>query len=93
MSDQYELVHDYQTLEKQVSLLKDLAIPMSPKQKAREEDPLRILSSILDTTRFYQTKIAAAGARSATQAMSIVAREIDQDGLYGVKETRHVAPP
>ncbi|KAE9398447.1 hypothetical protein BT96DRAFT_957569 [Gymnopus androsaceus JB14] len=89
----YELVHDYQTLEKQVSLLQDLAMPTSPKQKSWDEDPSRILATILDTTRFYETKVAAAGARSATQAMGIVAREIDQDGLYGVKESQRIAPP
>ncbi|KIK70706.1 hypothetical protein GYMLUDRAFT_65921 [Collybiopsis luxurians FD-317 M1] len=89
----YDLVHDCHVLQNQISLLQTLAMPVSSKQTLWSEDPLRITTSIVEITRFYESKIAASGARSAVQAMQIVAREIDQDGLHGLRESRRGALP
>ncbi|KAF9074812.1 hypothetical protein BDP27DRAFT_1380923 [Rhodocollybia butyracea] len=90
----YELVHGYQVLQKQVVLLRTLAMPLSPGPKRWDEEPSGVLTSILESVRFYQEKISAAGARTASQAMQIVAREIDQNGpVHGQNIARRVTLP
>ncbi|KAJ3984581.1 hypothetical protein F5890DRAFT_1460981 [Lentinula detonsa] len=90
----YELVHGHEVLQKQAGLLQTLELPPSePIQKAQVGEPSRILTSMLETIGYYEVKIAAAGAISATQAMQIVAREIDRDGLHGVTESRRFVLP
>ncbi len=51
------------------------------------------LDGILGTVSFYETKISSAGAKTAKEAMKVVAREIDSEGLHGVKPTLGSEPP
>jgi hypothetical protein len=56
-------------------------------------DPRELLSHILSVTEFYEDKVERAGAVSAKDAMRVVAREIDADGLFGVKESPEIEEP
>ncbi|KAF5368476.1 hypothetical protein D9758_002263 [Tetrapyrgos nigripes] len=92
----YELVRSTSTLDKQATLLQTLSIPHSPRKSSRTtvtENAAALLSSILSTVHFYEQKITDARARSANQAMKVLAREIDRDGLHGSKEGHELVPP
>jgi hypothetical protein len=45
------------------------------------------LARVLDVIQFYEGKVQKTGARSAKDAMRTVAREIEQEGLHGVKDS------
>ncbi|KAL1738253.1 hypothetical protein HDZ31DRAFT_51279, partial [Schizophyllum fasciatum] len=86
----YELVRSADMLKKQAGLLRELAPPLKPtanqwRQSLSTELPaLEKLTRMLNCAEFYATKISEGRARSATQAMKIVAREVDADGLQGM---------
>jgi hypothetical protein len=44
-------------------------------------------------TEFYEDKVGKAGAVSAKDALQVVSREIDSDGLFGVKNTPEIEEP
>jgi hypothetical protein len=46
-----------------------------------------LLSHILSVTEFYEEKLKNAGAVSARDALQVVSREIDADGLFGMKDS------
>jgi len=91
----YELVRSSPVLKKQVSLLQLLSLP-APQRRASwmtDQQPTIMLSRILSVTEFYEEKIAIAGAVSAKDAMDIVAREIEADGLHGVEPAQDMDQP
>ena len=91
---QYELVRSSSVLKKQASLLKSLALPQSTSRISLvTERPTEILTHILKTTEFYEEKVEAAGTRTAKDAMCIVAREIEKDGLHRTKDLREIEEP
>lgn len=50
------------------------------------------MANIFATTDHYETKIIAAGAKTAKDALRVVAKEIEKDGLsYG--KNLHSEPP
>ncbi|KAL1737414.1 hypothetical protein EV714DRAFT_266217 [Schizophyllum commune] len=93
----YELVRSADSLEKQAPLLKDLALPPRSSSRRRslntELTAAEKLARILNCVEFYATKISDGRARSANQAMRIVAREVDADGLQGVGDGAELEPP
>jgi len=46
------------------------------------------LASILEIVAFYESKVTQDNARTTKAAMSVVAREIEVDGLYATKISR-----
>lgn len=77
-------------------VLKRLSVPQPELYRRNSlgaEQPSDILNRIVTTTQFYEQKVAHANARTAKDAMRVVAREIEADGLYGVKEAREMEPP
>ncbi|KAI5898035.1 uncharacterized protein SCHCODRAFT_02487077 [Schizophyllum commune H4-8] len=93
----YELVRSADSLKKQAPLLKDLALPPRTSSRRRslntELTAAEKLARILNCVEFYATKISEGRARSANQAMRIVAREVDADGLQGVGDGAELEPP
>ncbi|KAI4528315.1 DUF1741-domain-containing protein [Schizophyllum commune Loenen D] len=93
----YELVRSADSLKKQAPLLKDLALPQRSSSRRRslntELTAAEKLARILNCVEFYATKISEGRARSANQAMRIVAREVDADGLQGVGDGAELEPP
>ncbi|KAL1722164.1 hypothetical protein EV715DRAFT_193415 [Schizophyllum commune] len=93
----YELVRSADSLKKQAPLLKDLALPprSSSRRRSLNTEPTAAekLARILNCVEFYATKISEGRARSANQAMRIVAREVDADGLQGVGDGAELEPP
>ncbi|THV07535.1 hypothetical protein K435DRAFT_741871 [Dendrothele bispora CBS 962.96] len=90
----YELVRSVSTLEKQATLLKTLSVPHSPRRSSSSfsrntDNATGSLTNILNAIRFYEEKIKEARARTANQAMRVVAREIDRDGIHGQREGRY----
>lgn len=51
------------------------------------------LSRLLSVANFYEEKISSAQARTAKEAMRVVAKHIDQDGLFGVGDGEIEEPP
>lgn len=51
------------------------------------------LPRLLSVASFYEEKVGAAHSRSAKEAMRVVARQIDQDGLFGVGDGETEEPP
>jgi hypothetical protein len=51
------------------------------------------VNNILETVSFYEAKIANASAKTAKDAMKVVARELELEGLHGVKQTLDSEPP
>ncbi|KAL1757320.1 hypothetical protein FB107DRAFT_209616 [Schizophyllum commune] len=93
----YELVRSADSLKKQAPLLKDLALPPRSSSRRRslntELTTAEKLARILNCVELYATKISEGRARSANQAMRIVAREVDADGLQGVGDGAELEPP
>ena len=56
-------------------------------------EPRELLSHILSVIEFYEEKVAKAGATSAKDALQVVSREIDANGLFGVKESPEIEEP
>ncbi|KAL0579453.1 glycine decarboxylase subunit P [Marasmius crinis-equi] len=92
----YELVRNSAVIEKQVSILKSLSAP-TPTRVRRDswlaEDPEDFMSNVLSVTKYYEEKITLGRAKSAKEGLRIVGREIDRDGLSGLKSTREFKPP
>ncbi|XP_006454085.1 hypothetical protein AGABI2DRAFT_113843 [Agaricus bisporus var. bisporus H97] len=51
------------------------------------------LDNILKTVIFYEVKVSSMNAKSAKDAMRVVAKEVESDGLHGVKPTLDSEPP
>lgn len=83
-------------LKKQAILLYSLALPGSANEQRGSwitEQPTDTLAYILEITAFYEDRISKAGARTAKEAMRVVAKEIEADGLHGAKISREMEPP
>ncbi|EKM84119.1 hypothetical protein AGABI1DRAFT_124438 [Agaricus bisporus var. burnettii JB137-S8] len=51
------------------------------------------LDNILKTVIFYEVKVSSMNAKSAKDVMRVVAKEVESDGLHGVKPTLDSEPP
>ncbi|OCH94681.1 hypothetical protein OBBRIDRAFT_788932 [Obba rivulosa] len=92
----YELVHSVAILRKLRTLLDKVAIPSSPTRKRASsinDRTQEALTNILATTDYYENKIKDAGVQSATDALRLVAREIDQNGLNYNKDHHQGSDP
>lgn len=93
---QYELVRSSAVLKKQASLLQSLALPRTTSHRRPSwvsEHPADTLAHILTVTDFYEAKIRLAGARSAKDAMRVVAKEIEAEGLHQVANSQEIEDP
>ncbi|KNZ76994.1 Chromatin structure-remodeling complex subunit rsc9 [Termitomyces sp. J132] len=83
----YELIRFASILKSQESLLKSLTVApqQDPRQATWIKRSTEALASITELVDFYQGKVTKANARTAKAAMSVVAREIETDGLYTTK--------
>jgi hypothetical protein len=66
-----------------------LALPQAASQRRSisfSNEPSEILARVLHIIQYYEDEIGKAGTRTAKDGMGIVAREIERDGLYGVKD-------
>ncbi|KAF5384911.1 hypothetical protein D9615_001292 [Tricholomella constricta] len=90
----YELVRSSAILKNQASLLKVLTVPQpDPRQTTWIKKSTDALASILEIVDFYERRVNEAGARTAKAAMSVVAKEIEVDGLHAVKALRELEIP
>lgn len=78
-----------------MSLLRTLSLPQTSSAQGTcwVAEPRELLSHILSVTEFYEEKVGKAGAVSAKDALQVVSREIDSDGLFGVKNTPEIEEP
>ncbi|KXN88778.1 UPF0668 protein C10orf76 [Leucoagaricus sp. SymC.cos] len=51
------------------------------------------LKNIIETVNFYENKISNASAKTVREAMRVVAREIESEGLHGIRLTLDSEPP
>jgi hypothetical protein len=70
-------------------LLKTIELP-SPKGP---HSSVAQLASIVTIIEYYETSIKNAGARTAKDAMAVVAQKIEADGLHGVNGLPETEPP
>ncbi|KAL0068682.1 hypothetical protein AAF712_004398 [Marasmius tenuissimus] len=92
----YELVRNSAVMEKQISLLRSLVTPGQTGTKRSSwlsQDPEEFLGNVLGVTKHYEEKIALTRAKTAREGLRVVAKEIDRDGLSGMKATREFKPP
>jgi len=93
----YELVQTSAVLKKQIALLQAVGVHQVASRRSswQSDDTSKTLTHLLSVTDFYGNLIAEAGAQTAKDAMKIVAKEIEKDGLHlgatGVWE--HEVPP
>lgn len=93
----YELVQTSPTLKKQTLLLQSVAVPQAAANRRalwQTDDATKALTHLLSTTDFYTNLIALAGVQTAKDAMKIVAKEIEKDGLHSntTEDQQHEAP-
>jgi hypothetical protein len=71
-------------LKKQTALLQAVGVPQATSRRAswQSDDTSKNLAHLLSVTDFYGSLIAQAGAHSAKDAMKIVTKEIEKDGLH-----------
>ncbi|THH13581.1 hypothetical protein EW146_g6658 [Bondarzewia mesenterica] len=86
----YELVRSASALRKQQVLLKSLALPSASSVGSNASGAL---SRLLTVASYYQEKVGAAQARSANQAMRVVAKNVEQDGIHGLGDAHADDPP
>ncbi|KAI0052510.1 hypothetical protein FA95DRAFT_1675192 [Auriscalpium vulgare] len=90
----YELVRSAPTLRKQPLILQSVALQRTTGNPSSvESQASQALSRLLTTNDYYEDKLGSAQARSANKAISIVARDIEQDGIHGVRDTAIETPP
>jgi hypothetical protein len=87
---QYELVRSSYILKK--GLLQNLALPRAARsgRTVSFPSPPSALSYVTTVVEFYQTIIERANSHTAQDAMLVLAKEIDKDGLH---ELKGVQPP
>jgi isocitrate lyase len=84
-------------LKKQTALLRTVAMPQVPSSRRaswQSDDTTRALAHLLSVTGFYSNLIAQTGAHTAKDAMKIVAKEVEKDGLHvGTKDMQEHEEP
>ncbi|ETW87018.1 hypothetical protein HETIRDRAFT_166541 [Heterobasidion irregulare TC 32-1] len=85
----YELVRSAPALRKLKIMLRSLAVPNS----SLDESPSNALSRLIAAATYYEEKIASAQSRTASQALRVVAKNIDQDGIHGLDHESHTENP
>lgn len=94
---QYELVRSISTLKKQ-NVQPDTASASRPmhgrhRQSSGSEEAYDPLAHVLRTVAFYEEKVHSANARSAKEAMRILAKHIDSEGVLGAQDAGQFAEP
>jgi hypothetical protein len=93
----YELVQTSAVLKKQIALLQAVGLHQVASRRSswQSDDTSKTLTRLLSVTDFYGSLIAKAGAQTAKDAMKIVAKEIEKDGLHlGTADAwEHEEPP
>ncbi|EGO31042.1 hypothetical protein SERLADRAFT_344288, partial [Serpula lacrymans var. lacrymans S7.9] len=92
----YELVRSSSVLAKKKSVLKTLGMPIAPSNRRasmRSDSAGKALAHLLLVVEFYENKLTAAGSKTATDAMRVVAREIEKEGLHGVDSSQETDDP
>lgn len=89
-SSQYELVRSAPALRKLKTMLRSLAVPNS---SSLDESPSNALSRLITAATYYEEKIASAQSRTASQALRVVAKNIDQDGIHGLDHESYTEDP
>lgn len=81
---QYEIVQTSAVLKKQTALLQAVGAPQVTSRRAswQSDETSKTLAHLLSVTDFYGNLIAQAGAHTAKDAMKIVAKDIEKDGLH-----------
>ncbi|KAI0964018.1 hypothetical protein AcW1_000938 [Taiwanofungus camphoratus] len=91
----YEVVRSAVVFKKQQVLLEKLSLPQPTSRKrlsGMNSAVAEAMANIFATTDHYETKIIAAGAKTAKDALRVVAKEIEKDGL-GYGKNLHSEPP
>ncbi|KAI0068085.1 DUF1741-domain-containing protein [Artomyces pyxidatus] len=90
----YELVRSAPILRKQPSVLQSVALHNTAViPSSLESHATQALSRLLTMNEFYEDKINQAHARSAKAAMAVVAKEVEQDGIHGIRDLDVDIPP
>ncbi|KAI0308151.1 hypothetical protein B0F90DRAFT_1807431 [Multifurca ochricompacta] len=88
----YELVRSAPALRRLSASLRSLISPRIAPIASRENPSERALSHLLSITNFYEEKVGAK-SRSADNAMRIVAKEIERDGIHVTEDSYLEDPP
>ena len=59
----------------------------------QSDSALKSLSRLLSVVGFYEDQLTAAGSWSAQDAMDLVAREIEKEGVHGIGRWQDVDDP
>lgn len=76
-----------------MALLEDLTMAQPKSPRIGTAKPADLLADIVTTTRYYEERVIRAEASNAEDAIQVVAKEIESDGLHMAMETRQVEPP
>ncbi|KAJ3568594.1 hypothetical protein NP233_g5615 [Leucocoprinus birnbaumii] len=89
----YELIRYSDGIQKLQVRSHEFAVPPTRTAWISNRTNEERLNNIMDTASFYEKKVSDAGARTAKDALRIVAQEIESEGLHGVKTTFDSEPP
>ncbi|KZP25398.1 hypothetical protein FIBSPDRAFT_1041539 [Athelia psychrophila] len=78
----YELIQTAGILKKQQSFLQAARSTSSRRASWQTDDAVKALNHLISVTDHYEQMVASAGPQSAKQAMRLVAKSIENDGLH-----------
>ncbi|KAI0275011.1 hypothetical protein BC834DRAFT_850678 [Gloeopeniophorella convolvens] len=88
----YELVRSAPALRRLPALLRSFISPHATTPAPHENTSEQALSRLLSIVDFYEEKVGTK-IRTADGAMRVVAKEVEQDGVHGVRDTYTDGPP
>ncbi|KDQ63275.1 hypothetical protein JAAARDRAFT_147418 [Jaapia argillacea MUCL 33604] len=81
----YELVRTSSILKKQKAVLISVSVPQAQKRTpATSHGAQENLARILKVVDFYEQQIGKSGSRTVREAMRVISREIERDGVHGI---------
>ncbi|KAH7927264.1 hypothetical protein BV22DRAFT_1032014 [Leucogyrophana mollusca] len=92
----YELVRSSPILRKQQLLLEALGQPLALSDRRvsfRSDSTTKALSRLFSVVGFYENLIATAGVQTAKEAIRVVAKDIEKDGLHGLTDVQAIDDP
>ncbi|KIJ66287.1 hypothetical protein HYDPIDRAFT_174431 [Hydnomerulius pinastri MD-312] len=91
----YELVRSSNVLRKQTLLLQALDHPGSTdrRKSLRSDSASKSLKHLLSVVSYYEGQISATTTRTAKDALRVVAKLIEKDGLHGVSDSHDTEDP
>ena len=82
LSQKYELIQMSDILKKQQTVLQAARTTSNRRSSWQPDDAVKALNHLILVADHYAKLVAGTDSRSAKQAMKLVAKSIENDGLY-----------